>query len=163
MIQNTLNKIRMKKSELKQLIREQLSLVTENTVDMVDTITMDVPLFLRMLEYAREEVTEDVDLHKVTELIVSLTKEAGILTMDDYDMIVGEKEELDEELSSTLNEDESKVSQWLIDSFIDGVKGQKEYGEAWNLYATKGEEYENLLDAAEITIQSTDSDDTTRE
>ena len=72
-------------------------------------------------------------------------------------------EGVDSELSNALNEDESKVSQHLIDSFIDGVKRQKEYGEYWNLYATEGEGLEFLLDAAEITIQSTDSDDTTRE
>ncbi len=62
-----------------------------------------------------------------------------------------------------LKENEPKVSQWLIDSFIDGVKGQKEYGEAWNLYATKGEEYDQLLTAAEETLASTDSGETTPE
>ena len=33
--------------------------------DAVDTITMDIPLFLRMLEYSREDAQKDLDLHDV--------------------------------------------------------------------------------------------------
>ena len=33
--------------------------------DAIDTISMDIPLFLRMLEYAKEDAQEDVDLHDV--------------------------------------------------------------------------------------------------
>ena len=57
--------------------------------DAVDTITMDIPLFLRMLEYSREDVSQDMDLHDVTEKANALGKERGTLTMDDYDAIVG--------------------------------------------------------------------------
>jgi len=39
----------------------------EEETDAVDTITMDVPLFIRMLEYAREDAKTDIDLHDVTE------------------------------------------------------------------------------------------------
>lgn len=79
----------MKHTELKQLIKEQIDIVQGQSADPVDTITMDVPLFIRMLEYAREDATKDEDLHKVTDLAISLTKEMGILTMDSYDDIVG--------------------------------------------------------------------------
>lgn len=64
--------------------------------DAVDTITMDIPLFIRMLEYSREDATEDMDLHDVTEKAISLGKERGILQMDDYDEIIGSAEEIDE-------------------------------------------------------------------
>jgi hypothetical protein len=57
--------------------------------DVVDTITMDVPLFIRMLEYSREDAAEDMDLHDVTEKAIALNKEKSILSMDDYDAIVG--------------------------------------------------------------------------
>ena len=57
--------------------------------DAVDTITMDIPLFLRMLEYSREDASQDMDLHDVTEKANALGKERGTLTMDDYDAIVG--------------------------------------------------------------------------
>lgn len=32
-----------------------------------DKITMDVPLFIRMMEYAREDAKNDMDLHSVTD------------------------------------------------------------------------------------------------
>ena len=64
--------------------------------DKVDTITMDVPLFIRMLEYSREDAAEDMDLHDITEKAISLNKEKDILSMEDYDAIVGSAEEIEE-------------------------------------------------------------------
>jgi hypothetical protein len=64
--------------------------------DKVDTITMDIPLFLRMLEYSREDASQDMDLHDVTEKANSLGKEKGILSMEDYDDIVGAAEDIEE-------------------------------------------------------------------
>ena len=64
--------------------------------DKVDTITMDIPLFLRMLEYSREDASQDMDLHDVTEKAISLGKERGILQMDDYDEIIGTTEKINE-------------------------------------------------------------------
>jgi hypothetical protein len=61
--------------------------------DKVDTITMDVPLFIRMLEYSREDAAEDMDLHDVTEKAISLGKEKGVLSMEDYEEIVGAAED----------------------------------------------------------------------
>jgi hypothetical protein len=74
--------------------------------DKVDTITMDVPLFIRMLEYSREDAAEDMDLHDVTEKAISLGKERGILQMDDYDEIIGAAEEIKE----AVNLKQSKLS-----------------------------------------------------
>lgn len=71
--------------------------------DPVDTITMDIPLFLRMLEYSREDASEDMDLHDVTEKANKLGKERGILSMEDYEEIVGkEKDTLQETILSIL-------------------------------------------------------------
>jgi hypothetical protein len=64
--------------------------------DKVDTITMDVPLFIRMLEYSREDAAEDMDLHDVTEKAIALGKERGILQMDDYKEIINAAEEVNE-------------------------------------------------------------------
>jgi len=77
-----------------QKIKEFFSKPLEE--DAVDTITMDIPLFLRMLEYSREDASQDMDLHDVTEKANTLGKERGILTMDDYDAIVGAAEEIKE-------------------------------------------------------------------
>jgi hypothetical protein len=71
--------------------------------DKVDTITMDVPLFIRMLEYSREDAAEDMDLHDVTEKAISLGKERGILQMDDYDEIIGTTEKVVKEEVSFLS------------------------------------------------------------
>ena len=64
--------------------------------DPIDIIAMDVPLFIRMLEYAREDAEADVDLHDVTERAIEATKLRGLLSMDDYDSIIGEPSKVDE-------------------------------------------------------------------
>ena len=64
--------------------------------DAVDTITMDIPLFLRMLEYSGEDASQDMDLHDVTEKANKLGKERGILSMEDYEEIVGAAEDVKE-------------------------------------------------------------------
>jgi hypothetical protein len=61
-----------------------------------DIITVDVPLFIRLLEYAREDAQTDMDLHDVAEKIISLAASGKTLTMDDYSSIVGSQEEVDE-------------------------------------------------------------------
>jgi hypothetical protein len=57
-----------------------------------DIITVDVPLFIRLLEYAREDAQTDMDLHDVAENIISLATSGKTLTMDDYSSIVGSQE-----------------------------------------------------------------------
>ena len=60
----------------------------ENTFNPTDKITVDVPLFIRLLEYAREDAKTDMDLHNVAENIVALSTNGSTLTMTDYDNIV---------------------------------------------------------------------------
>ena len=66
--------------------------------DAIDTISMDVPLFLRMLEYAKEDAQEDVDLHDVTQRATELSKTKPFLSMEDYNEIVAASQEIDEEV-----------------------------------------------------------------
>jgi hypothetical protein len=65
--------------------------------DTIDTISMDIPLFLRMLEYAREDAQEDVDLHDVTQRATELSKMKPFLSMEDYNEIVAAPQEIDED------------------------------------------------------------------
>lgn len=51
-----------------------------------DTISMNIPLLLRIMEYAREDAQDDMDLHSVAERVSELSKN-GPLSMDDYDEI----------------------------------------------------------------------------
>jgi hypothetical protein len=61
-----------------------------------DTITVDVPLFIRLLEYAREDAQTDMDLHDVAENIISLATSGKTLTMNDYSSIIGSQEDIAE-------------------------------------------------------------------
>lgn len=51
-----------------------------------DTITTDVPTFIRILEVARENIKSDEQLHKVVTKVIEEQKKKGDtpLTMDDY-------------------------------------------------------------------------------
>ena len=64
-----------------------------------DKITLDVPLFIRLLEYAREDAKTDMDLHNVAEKAISLSETGRTLTMNDYDSLVAgnsEDQQMDE-------------------------------------------------------------------
>jgi hypothetical protein len=71
-----------------------------STGDAVDTVTMDIPLLLRVLEFAREEADEDMDLHDLAERLIALSKD-GPLSMDDYDSVVSAP--VDEVSNKTLS------------------------------------------------------------
>jgi hypothetical protein len=77
------------KAELESRRAKKTTMNEAAEEDAVDTITMDIPLFLRMLEFAREDASEDMDLHDVTEKANLLTKDRGILSMKDYNEVVG--------------------------------------------------------------------------
>jgi len=69
-----------------------------------DKITVDVPLFIRLLEYAREDAKTDMDLHTVTENIIALSETGKTLTMAQYDEIVrNPQQELQERLRKLAN------------------------------------------------------------
>jgi len=61
-----------------------------------DIITVDVPLFIRLLEYAREDAQTDMDLHDVADNIISLSTSGKTLSMDDYSTIIGSQEDINE-------------------------------------------------------------------
>lgn len=57
----------------------------------VDIVLVDVPLMIRLLEYAREEATSDVDLHNLASKLITKSnkwKSWKPLTMADYENIV---------------------------------------------------------------------------
>ena len=53
-----------------------------------DTIIMDVPLFIRLLEYAREEAKTDMDLHNVADKAIKLSLDGSVLTMKNYNQLI---------------------------------------------------------------------------
>jgi hypothetical protein len=54
---------------------------------MPDVVKLDVPLFIRLLELAREDIKQDADLHDLAEAVIKLSQQ-GVATMADYDGIV---------------------------------------------------------------------------
>jgi hypothetical protein len=74
--------------EQKQRIREMVRKALMGPENPVDTATLDIPLLIRLLEYAKEDAQTDMDLHKVAENIIKLSKEGKTLTMSDYNSIV---------------------------------------------------------------------------
>jgi len=69
------------------------------TFNPADKVTLDIPLFIRLLEYAREDAKTDMDLHNVAEKAISLSETGRTLTMNDYDSIVAgnsEDQQMDE-------------------------------------------------------------------
>ena len=55
----------------------------------VDIISMDVPLFIRMLEFAREDASTDMDLHDLAEKAVKMSAEGQPMSMMHYDELIG--------------------------------------------------------------------------
>jgi hypothetical protein len=67
----------------------------KEAVDEKDTVTMDIPLLIRVLEYAREDAKTDMDLHKVVENLINMRGD-GALSMEMYNKIVAIKEAIEE-------------------------------------------------------------------
>lgn len=57
-----------------------------------DVVSMDVPLMIRLLEYAREDAKTDMDLHNVSEKLIELSASGQTLTMAQYEEIVSSKD-----------------------------------------------------------------------
>ena len=70
------------------LVKEEVNEEEAEAKDAVDTVTMDVPLFIRMLEFAREDAKADVDLHDVAEKAIEINKSKETLSMQDYEDII---------------------------------------------------------------------------
>jgi len=93
----------MSQSQLAKLIQDKFNKNFKMTYeadvpvseDIPDIIAVDVPLFIRLLEFAREDAGDDMDLHEVAERAIEAVKARGVLSMDDYDTLVPPKD-LDE-------------------------------------------------------------------
>ena len=75
--------------------------VAEAEENPQDAVSMDVPLLIRIMEYAREDAKTDMDLHDVAENLIRLSAEGRTLSMHDYATIMTGKgaEQADESLT----------------------------------------------------------------
>ena len=87
--------------------------VEEPEENPVDVIRMDVPLFMRCLEFSREDAQDDADLHHLVEKAVELSKDGKTLTMDNYDELAGGVSEgiVDEAKDPNVNAEWKPVKQ----------------------------------------------------
>jgi hypothetical protein len=75
--------------EKKEMKLAQLLLEETNPEDKV---TLDIPLFIRLLEYAREDAQADVDLHFLADNAIRLSAEGEVLNMDHYNDLIKQDE-----------------------------------------------------------------------
>ena len=68
------------------------------TFNPSDKVTLDIPLFIRLLEYAREDAKTDIDLHNVAEKAITASETGKTLTMAEYDRLVAGSSE-DQEMN----------------------------------------------------------------
>jgi len=70
------------------------SSVKSEVVADKETLVVNVPLMIRLLEYAREDAKTDVDLHKVVEKMIDENEEHDVLTMEHYDELMENESEV---------------------------------------------------------------------
>jgi hypothetical protein len=75
-----------KSGQFQKWKRDHQHFELEEGVDKKDTVVLDIPLLIRVLELAREDIKTDMDLHRVVEKLISI-RNKGVLTMDDYNTI----------------------------------------------------------------------------
>lgn len=88
----------------------------------IDVITVDVPLFIRLLEFAREDSTDDMQLHSVAEKLIEMCQDGDIMTMEQYDEIVDSKgngadisnmNAVEDDMSERQEEVNEDLERWL--------------------------------------------------
>ena len=139
--------------------------------NQIDVITVDVPLFIRLLEFAREDATDDMKLHDVAEKLIKLCQDGDIMTMEQYDEIVGSENQVDtsnmnaveDDMQEKQNKDMNTINEqrWMK---LAGLITENEANETSSLkvgdyvYVFGGEETEagevtGLDDSGEVTVK----------
>ena len=103
--------------------------------DTKDTVCLDIPLLIRVLEFTREDMKTDVQLHNMVERLIDMRHEVP-LTMENYAAITGKlKEEVEQidELKKTpdnMDSDDIGVAREDADPCWKGYKmvGMKKKG-----------------------------------
>ena len=123
--------------------------VKEETNPM-DVVAMDVPLLIRMMEFAREDAKSDLDLHDVAEKAIALSGEGRTLTMSDYETIFGGALNEDDWMQADDESDMAKSQLKSIQSNASKLMsmiGNGEQLDAWvQSKLTKAEDYLNSVE-----------------
>lgn len=106
-------------------------------------ITMTESLFIRLLEFAKEDAKDDVDIHEVAENVSRICKEKGCATIDNYDTIMSNFEQEhpgaeDGEQSET--EPQKLMEEVEADNQIPNIDPDKVYTYRYYHYLFNGDE-----------------------
>lgn len=78
--------LRFKEAGYTELPPNYLTVIPEQP-PAAGKVTLDLPLFIRLLEIAREELKTDADLHYLVDRVTDAQTGRDVLTMDDYSAI----------------------------------------------------------------------------
>lgn len=84
---NLENKVKELEAKIANLSSSLKSKKLGEDTNPKDVIKVDVPLLIRLLEYAREDAKTDMDLHNVAERLINLSSGGEVLGMSQYDAI----------------------------------------------------------------------------
>ena len=72
---------------MKHRLLGALETLSAEEKDNIDIIRVDIPLFIRLLEYAREDAKDDEDLHRMTERLTLACSDGRSVGMEVYDAV----------------------------------------------------------------------------
>ena len=75
-----------KSGEFQKWKRDHQHLELSEETDKKDMVCFDIPLLIRVLEFTREDMKTDIELHNMVERLINM-RETYPLTMSDYDAI----------------------------------------------------------------------------
>ena len=149
------------------------AMVKEEEQDAIDIVTLDVPLFIRMLEYAKEEAADDMVLHDIATKTIALSKQRGILSMEDYEALIPEpqpEDQLAEDLDVGHQDDEPnmlksdlyRIAKYAMELYkmmdkYDDMPGEVDFPHWWQSKIIKAKDYmvaaKHYLDGEEKVAQ----------
>ena len=109
----------------------------EQAMNPADTVKLDVPLLIRLLEFAKEDAADDMALHDLAEKLVARGARGRTLTMKDYDSLVpsteapAPDEEEQEDFEGKFNQEMDEISNPAVKSYLgkamqDTITGKKD-------------------------------------
>ena len=81
---------------------------------MADIVQLDVPLFIRLLELAREEIKGDADIHDLAQRAIELSKN-GPINMVQYDELVSFMKQQGEPADEEFAPDDIRRFRQIVD------------------------------------------------
>ena len=86
---------------------------------MADIVQLDVPLFIRLLELAREEIKGDADIHDLAQRAIELSKN-GPIDMGQYDELVSFMKKQGDAAAEEYAPDSIRRFRQIVDLAYDG-------------------------------------------